>query len=218
MCQVKHAVVPATRRFCTSCRLSVLPSTFISRDLSLYKSYLFAMDRHRRPPSTSYTAQSAVRDYPASSTSRTGYCRSTSISTSNPFHTTNGYTTATGSRPRTVRPSTGRPGTARPRTGMSTLGIENQEIICAVSESRGVSPSVGMAFLNLDTGEAVLSQFSDSQTYVRTVHKVSVVHTARGLTLIRPAMRIQSLYYSCCRIVSESQVEAVFDHGRLYSR
>jgi DNA mismatch repair protein MSH4 len=55
---------------------------------------------------------------------------------------------------------------------MSTLGVENQEIICAVSESRGVSPSVGMAFLNLDTGEAVLSQFSDSQTYVRTIHKV----------------------------------------------
>jgi DNA mismatch repair protein MSH4 len=94
-------------------------------------------------------------------------------STSNPFHTTADYATTT-SRPRTGRRSTGRPSTARPRTGVSTLGAENQEIICAISESRGVSPVVGLSFVNLDTGEAVLSQINDSQTYVRTVHKLIV--------------------------------------------
>lgn len=94
-------------------------------------------------------------------------------STSNPFHTTAECTTTT-SRPRTGRRSTGRPSTARPRTGASTLGAENQEIICAVSESRGVSPVVGLSFVNLDTGEAVLSQINDSQTYVRTIHKLIV--------------------------------------------
>ena len=93
--------------------------------------------------------------------------------TSNPFYTTADYATTT-SRPRTSRRSTGRPSTARPRTGLSTLGAENQEIICAVSESRGVSPVVGLSFVNLDTGEAVLSQINDSQTYVRTIHKLIV--------------------------------------------
>jgi DNA mismatch repair protein MSH4 len=94
-------------------------------------------------------------------------------STSNPFYTTADYATTT-SRPRTGRRSTGRPSTARPRTGLSILGAENQEIICAISESRGVSPVVGLSFVNLDTGEAVLSQINDSQTYVRTIHKLIV--------------------------------------------
>lgn len=80
----------------------------------------------------------------------------------------------TNSRPRTGR-STARPVTARPKTGTSTIArIEAQEIVCAVSESRGVSPTVGLAFINLDTGEAALSQINDSQTYVRTLHKLMV--------------------------------------------
>ena len=85
------------------------------------------------------------------------------------------------------RHRTGRPRTTRPRTGLSTLaGVEAQKIICAVSESRGVSPTVGLAFLNLDTCETVLCQISDSQTYVRTMQKIAIfgpselliVHTA----------------------------------------
>lgn len=83
------------------------------------------------------------------------------------------YTTTT-SRPRT-RPGTGRPSTARPRTGASTIArVESQRVVCAVAESRGISPTVGLAFVNLDTGEAVLCQINDSQTYVRTVHKLTV--------------------------------------------
>ena len=95
------------------------------------------------------------------------------VSTSNPFYTTGDYAPTT-SRPGTRRRNTGRPSTARPRTGVSTLGAENQQIVCAASESRGISPTVGLAFVNLDTGEAVLSQISDSQTYVRTIHKLTV--------------------------------------------
>ncbi|KAJ4411101.1 MutS protein msh4 [Didymella pomorum] len=84
------------------------------------------------------------------------------------------YNTTTGSRPRT-RPGTGRPSTARLRTGASTIArVESQQVICAVAESRGVSPTVGLAFVNLDTGEAVLCQINDSQTYVRTIHKLRV--------------------------------------------
>lgn len=95
---------------------------------------------------------------------------SSRASTSYSLYPSYEYTT-TASRPRTR--NQGRPGTARPRTAVSTLGVESQQIICAVSESRGISPTVGLAFVNVDTGEAVLSQICDSQTYVRTVHKLA---------------------------------------------
>jgi len=89
-----------------------------------------------------------------------------------------GYTTydqlSTPIRSRNGRATKARPGTARPRTGVSTFGVEYQQIICAVTESRGVSPTVGLSFLNLDTSEAVLCQISDSQTYVRTTQKLMV--------------------------------------------
>ena len=99
---------------------------------------------------------------------------SPSFSMSYPTNSYQAYTTTT-SGPRTGRRSTGRPKTARPRTGLSTLaGVEAQQIICAVSESRGISPTVGLAFVNLDTCEAVLCQICDSQTYVRTLHKLHV--------------------------------------------
>jgi DNA mismatch repair protein MSH4 len=79
------------------------------------------------------------------------------------------------SRPSTRRGGTGRPSTARPRTGASTIArIEAQHVVCAVAESRGISPTIGLAFVNLDTGEAVLCQICDSQTYVRTIHKLKV--------------------------------------------
>ncbi|KAF7188145.1 MutS protein-like 4 [Pseudocercospora fuligena] len=102
-------------------------------------------------------------------------------STTNPYATYQDTTTE--SRPRTGPRSAGRPQTARPRTGMSTLGVENQEIVCAISESRGVAPTVGLAFINLDTAEAVLSQFHDSQTYVKTIHKLMVFNPSNILVI-----------------------------------
>ncbi|KAF1945409.1 hypothetical protein EJ02DRAFT_369214 [Clathrospora elynae] len=84
------------------------------------------------------------------------------------------YDTTTTSRPGTRR-DTGRPSTARPKTGASTIArVEAQNIVCAIAESRGISPTVGLAFVNLDTAEAVLCQICDSQTFVRTVHKLKV--------------------------------------------
>jgi len=103
----------------------------------------------------------------------TSYTTSTGPSYQYPTYSYQENTTTT-SRPRTGR-STAGPSTARPKTGASTIArIEAQEIICAVTESRGVSPTVGLAFVNLDTGEAALSQINDSQTYVRTLHKLMV--------------------------------------------
>nr|POF02998.1 muts protein like 4 [Quercus suber] len=95
---------------------------------------------------------------------------------------------------RQLSTTTGRPGTARLRTGLSTLGVENQEIICAVNESRGISPTVGLAFVNLDTNEAVLSQINDSQTYVRTIHKLMVYNPTMILFVSMPANTKSKLY------------------------
>ncbi|CAN9393559.1 unnamed protein product [Alternaria alternata] len=103
---------------------------------------------------------------PRSSTSQ-----STSASTSYGY---GDYNTITTSRPGTRR-NTGRPSTARPRTGASTIArVEAQNVVCAIAESRGFSPTVGLAFVSLDTAEAVLCQICDSQTFVRTVHKLKV--------------------------------------------
>lgn len=95
----------------------------------------------------------------------------------------NGYTTSTSHAPAGKRLGTSRPSTARSGSGRrsragstrSTIGGgESQQIICAISEARGVSPTVGLAFVNISTGEAVLSQICDNQFYARTLNKLQV--------------------------------------------
>lgn len=106
--------------------------------------------------------------------------------------------TTTTSRPRTGR-STARPATARPKTGTSTIArIEAQEIVCAVTESRGVSPTVGLAFVNLDTGEAALSQINDSRTYVRTLHKLMVYEPSQILITATASNPPSTLFSLIC--------------------
>jgi DNA mismatch repair protein MSH4 len=64
----------------------------------------------------------------------------------------------------------------RPDTAASTIADSfNHEIICAVTESRGTSPTVGLAFVNITTTEAILCQIVDTQTYVRSLHKLQVL-------------------------------------------
>ncbi|KAJ5373002.1 hypothetical protein N7517_005008 [Penicillium concentricum] len=67
---------------------------------------------------------------------------------------------------------TSRRPTARPTT--TATSVAAQDIICAVSESRGVSSTIGLAFINLATAEAVLCQICDSQTYIKTIIKIGV--------------------------------------------
>lgn len=82
------------------------------------------------------------------------------------------------------RPRTGKTRTTRPRTGFSTLaGVEAQQVICAMSESRGISPTVGLAFVNLETWEAVLCQICDTQTYVRTMQKLAIRNPSQILMM-----------------------------------
>ncbi|KFZ13005.1 hypothetical protein V502_06805 [Pseudogymnoascus sp. VKM F-4520 (FW-2644)] len=76
---------------------------------------------------------------------------------------------------RTISRATSRPPTrSRSRAASSIGGGLSQHIVCAVSEGRGVSPTVGLAFVNVSTGEAVMSQICDNQFYVRTVLKLQV--------------------------------------------
>ncbi|KAK7427073.1 MutS protein msh4 [Neonectria magnoliae] len=97
-----------------------------------------------------------------------------------------------------TRPGTSRPSTARPRTGQSTpsgrksraatassiLGLtESHSVVCAISEARGVSPAVGVAFVNVTIGEVVLSQICDNQSYVKTIHKIQMSAPSRILLM-----------------------------------
>jgi DNA mismatch repair protein MSH4 len=84
------------------------------------------------------------------------------------------------SQPVTGGRSHGRSRGRRPATALTST-IEDQDIICAISESRGISPTVGLAFVNLSTSEAVLCQICDSQTYVRTCHKLKVFNPSEIL-------------------------------------
>ncbi|KAI1452640.1 DNA mismatch repair protein-like protein MutS [Annulohypoxylon moriforme] len=93
------------------------------------------------------------------STSYSGGRSATSISHSNPSRQHRHTSTALG---------------RRSRAASSVWGSESHEIICAVTEARGVSPTVGLAFVNITTNEAILSQICDSQFYVKTVHKIQM--------------------------------------------
>ncbi|KAL0938419.1 DNA mismatch repair protein [Colletotrichum truncatum] len=70
-----------------------------------------------------------------------------------------------------------RPGTSQTSrtTRLSLPDSENHKIVCALSEARGVTPSVGMASINSSTGEVILSQISDSKFFTRTIHKLQIL-------------------------------------------
>ena len=129
------------------------------------------------PRSSSYMSSSAVHvDRPS-----TSY---TSVSTSQSRSETPTPTTS-GSISKRSR--------GRPRTAASTTTGNDQQIICAISESRGISPVVGMAFVNLSTTEAVLCQISDNQTYTKTEQKLSVYFPSEILvmsTAIQPKSKL----------------------------
>lgn len=150
---------------------------------------------------------------PSSSTSRAPYSPRPPFSASNQApSTTGGYSTPrsfpTGSdtfsttstpynapraasRPPTrasTRASTiGRPSTSSGQRSRQTpsIGVRDPEddVVCAISEGRGVTPTVGICFIHISTGEVVLSQISDNQFYVRTIHKLQMHEPSRIIML-----------------------------------
>lgn len=80
----------------------------------------------------------------------------------------------------------------RPTT--SGTSIACQEVVCAISESRGVSPTVGLAFVNLSTSEAVLCQICDTNSYARTINKLAVFEPTELLFMNTTSARQTMLY------------------------
>ncbi|KAF4445904.1 hypothetical protein F53441_10375 [Fusarium austroafricanum] len=140
----------------------------------------------------------------------------TSLSEYTGFSTSRASTRPSISRPSTVRPAS-RPGTASGRksrnvTASSILGLsEAQTIVCAVSEARGVSPAVGVAFVNVSIGEAVLSQICDNQSYVKTIHKIqlSAPSCILFMSTACPPNNPTTLFSLVENLVPEAQIDAL---------
>ncbi|CAG8611279.1 2676_t:CDS:10 [Ambispora gerdemannii] len=107
----------------------------------------------------------------------------------------------------------------RPQTSVSTRdggggGIGENSFIVAVIEGRGVASEVGMCFIDLKTSECILSQISDSQTYVKTLHKMNLYEPAEILlstTAFEPAKS------KLCKIFEENMQSAIVTPiGRKY--
>lgn len=60
------------------------------------------------------------------------------------------------------------------RATSSIWGSDSHVVVCAVTEARGVTPSVGLSFVNISTNDAILSQICDTQFYVKTIHKIQM--------------------------------------------
>ena len=100
---------------------------------------------------------------------------------------------------------------SQPATASSILGTrEAQNIICAVAEGRGVTPSVGVAFINISLGEVILSQISDNQSYVKTIHKLQILCPSRIIFQAQacPPNKASILFSLVEELVSEAQLLA----------
>ena len=131
---------------------------------------------------------------------------------------------STSSMPTISRASTFRPGTrpttasgrkSRATTASSFLGLsESQSIVCAVSEARGVTPLVGVAFINVSLGDVTLSQICDNQSYVKTIHKIQMLSPSRVVVMSTacPPNRPSTLFSLMKELVPEAQINA-FDRS-----
>ena len=87
----------------------------------------------------------------------------------------------------------------------STGGSDDFDVICALTEARGARPSVGVALVNITTGEAILSQILDSQFYVKTIHKLQIYFPTKIVMISTacPPNKASNLY----RLVTEEMPE-----------
>ncbi|KAK2014540.1 muts domain V [Colletotrichum eremochloae] len=117
--------------------------------------------------STRTTASSSSKE----PVSRTTHATNTDYDYDNPSQV--------GSRSVMTRPSTSY--TSRTSRTPFLPHSEKHTIVCALNEGRGITPTVGVAFFNVDTGEAILSQISDSRFFVRTLHKLQIMEPSHLL-------------------------------------
>ncbi|RYC60541.1 hypothetical protein CHU98_g5673 [Xylaria longipes] len=135
----------------------------------------------RRPASSASQASLSQPVYDISSDSSSSVARpltaprrpSTSVSQYSYSYSTS-HSVTSSSRPSALRRQASTASGRKSRATSSIWGADSHVIICAVTEARGVTPSVGLAFVNITTNEAILSQICDTQFYVRTVHKIQM--------------------------------------------
>jgi DNA mismatch repair protein MSH4 len=131
------------------------------------------------------SSSSRGRSYTTSSSYDGSSRQKRSRSSSTPNNSTTGASyRSTTSNSRNKRIDTPAPSSIsgrKSRCASSIGGSEKHEIICAVSEARGVTPTVGIVFVNVSTGQANLSQICDTQFYVRTLHQITVYDPSRIL-------------------------------------
>ncbi|POG68044.1 putative DNA mismatch repair protein MutS [Rhizophagus irregularis DAOM 181602=DAOM 197198] len=81
-------------------------------------------------------------------------------------------------------------------------------------EGRGVATEVGMCFIDLRTSECILSQIADSQTYVKTLHKLNLynpVEIILSVTAIEPSKS------KLCKILEDNMpMASIIPIGRKY--
>lgn len=59
--------------------------------------------------------------------------------------------------------------------GTSIISNSPDRILCCIFEvSKDIGTRIGMCVINYNTGELILSDFMDSQIYIRTIHKIQV--------------------------------------------
>lgn len=155
---------------------SLMPSLSSSRyftNTSASRSDTPASSHSRRPKKSATTTSAATpkRNQPFQPISHPASASTPNLAPSDISASLSRPTTASGRKSRATNAS-------------SVLGIgEAHTIVCAVCEARGVSPSVGMAFVNTSIGEAVLSQICDNQSYVKTLHKIRINWPSRIVCL-----------------------------------
>ncbi|CAG8463257.1 4619_t:CDS:10 [Acaulospora morrowiae] len=160
---------------------------------NLYPSDASISSSYRSSPTTLVNDFFSVRDSP----SRTSNSRRSSIITRNSSPTSS----LLNRHPRTSAP------------GRAVRG-ESQLFIAAVIEGRGVASEVGICFIDIRTSECILSQIADSQTYVKTLHKMNIYNPAEILLSVTAVEPSKS---KLCKILEDNMPFAtIVPIGRKY--
>ncbi|RKO87882.1 hypothetical protein BDK51DRAFT_27277 [Blyttiomyces helicus] len=112
-----------------------------------------------------------------------------------------GQTAASTRRPST---SASRPGTsasARNSTHAARGVAREGSFVVAVVEGRGVASEIGLAAINCGTAQCQLYQFADSQTYVKTLHKISLLDPVE---ILMPITAVEPTRSKLCHIIEEA--------------
>lgn len=165
--------------------------------------------------SSSYFQGNSSLEYPGNSATPSGY-RSRRPQVSHSEYSGYSPSVTTISRPPTARPPS-RPGTSSGRrsrnTGVSSIlgQSEAYDVVCAVSESRGVAPSVGIAFVNVSIGEVIITQICDNKSYRKTIHQIQLSSPTRVLFMSTacPPNNPSTLFSLVQNLVSDTQIDAM---------